>query len=63
MHLVLLETTSKKGELVRNLKNQVTNVNMLYILDLSSELLPDTINHPNSVRHCQATIKEKYSSL
>ena len=63
MHFVLLETTSKKGKLVKNLKNQVTSVNMLYILDFLSELLSDIINHRESLRQCQASIKTCYNSL
>ena len=63
MHFVLQEITSKKGRLKKKLKSQITNANMSYILNFLSEFLPNIINHRNSLRHYQATIKEFYNSL
>ena len=57
MHFESVETTTKKGAIVKRLRALSTDANVEFILDFISNLLPKIINHRNQLKHYRHSIK------
>ena len=57
MHFEYVETTTKKGAIVKHLRALSTDANIEFILDFISNLLPKIINHRNQLKHYRYSIK------